>query len=149
MQYKILSHMRISTHTRMGYPIHVQDIVLSHTCMGVRYEYTWLHAYSYIAMQQWTIPAWMHRLDACRCYSGMCFPRMCACFSQTQLSHIIIGMHVSLFINCLQVTLIYVSQGNTYIIQLCVSSEFCFPCKIYCHARGVASTSKQGVRNSP
>ena len=73
--------MDVLPHMRMGYhPIRVWDIVLSHTRMGVRYEYTQL--YDCITSQQWTeaIPAWMHRLHACRCYGGMYFPGIRACF---------------------------------------------------------------------
>ena len=33
----VLPHMRMLAHTRMGH------IVMSHTRMGVRYEYTWLN----------------------------------------------------------------------------------------------------------
>ena len=39
----VLLHMHMLAHTRMGRPIRVWDIVLSHMRMGVRYEYTWLN----------------------------------------------------------------------------------------------------------
>ena len=44
----VLPHMRILAHTRMGRPIRVWDnIMSSHTRMGVPYEYTCMIVYSY------------------------------------------------------------------------------------------------------
>ena len=94
LKITVLPHMRISAHTHMRRPIHVWDIVLSYTRMGVQYEYTWLNDCVQLYSQQWTIPAWMHRLHACMpviCFPGVhvsrthSYPYIIACFPIHQL----------------------------------------------------------------
>ena len=43
----VLPHMRILSHTRMGYPVRVWDNIMSHTRMGVPYEYACIIVHSY------------------------------------------------------------------------------------------------------
>ena len=43
----VLPHMRILAHMRMGCPIRVWDNIMSHTRMGVPYEYACIIIHSY------------------------------------------------------------------------------------------------------
>ena len=51
----VLADMHMLAHTSMGCPIRIWDIILSHTGMGVRYEYTYMIVYSYVYSQQWAM----------------------------------------------------------------------------------------------